>query len=162
MIETECQQLIVSAVKYSGGNALKLNNRFLVGVVDLLVKLPTGNKPRPGFLDGYESRPAFWLEAKLVHLAPKTLETNHNWKLDVTKKQKQYLRDWEAAGMEAGVVSFIQVKGQNVNSLRMALYWLEDCVVNDWRACVTDHYPLGKSDVRAANIMEILETGMLK
>lgn len=146
MIETECQQLIVQAVREAGGVALKLNNRFLVGVVDLLIKLP-------------EAQP-FWLEAKFIRLAQKTIENaDHVWDLDVTAKQKEFLDDWAHAGMLTGVVSFLEVKGKmsGVRGLQMALYTFEDCESRGYRAHVADHQWIGDHGDRMLNIADRLE-----
>lgn len=157
MNELECQGLIVDAVCEAGGRALKLNNRFLVGVVDLLVKLP-------------QVQP-FWLEAKFMRLAQKTVDgTNHVWDLGVTAKQKEFLRQWgkttagefsnrPGAGMLTGVVSFLEVRGKTsgIKGLRMALFTFHDCDINEWRACVTDHEWIGDHGDRMLNIADRLE-----
>ena len=140
MIETEMQKLLIDAAKSVGGQGLKLNNRFLVGVVDLLIKIP--------------DRQPFWLEAKKIDLSQLTVDTtNHIWTLDVTQRQKAHLRDWTAAGMLCGVASFVQIKGQGVKGLQLCLYTYADCVVNEWRACVLDHEPLGDHRSRTERLV---------
>lgn len=140
MIETECQQLIVDAVVAGGGRALKFNNRFMIGVCDLLIKLPL-------------HRPMM-LEAKLLHLSPKT--TNHNWDVGCTKLQRDFLRDWHDAGMLTGVASFIQNKGEDVRSLQMNLVAYEELVGHKWVVYQTDHEPLGEKAQRFENIRNML------
>lgn len=140
MIETECQQLIVEAVVDGGGRSLKFNNRFMVGVCDLLIKMPL-HQP-------------MMLEAKLVHLAPSTV--SHVWKSGCTEIQKRFLRDWNDAGMLTGVVSFIQRKGQDVRSLEMAVIPYQQMVNNAWSVYQIDHLPLGDKSERFDNIRSML------
>lgn len=139
MIETECQQLVVDAVVSIGGNAIKMNNRFIIGVPDLLIKLP-GNLQ------------AFMLEAKKHDFAA-SIRDDHVFDLEVTKLQRDNLRDWQRAGMPTGVVSFIQYKRQDVRSLRMAIYRYGDLPRLDWRGTVGDHLSLGGKDERYASAM---------
>lgn len=108
MLEVDCQSLIVTAVEAHGGKALKFSNRFFTGVADLLIQLP-----------GY---PAFILEAKLINLSKKTIETGHIWDVGCTVPQQRFLREWSEAGMKTGVVSFIQEHGVGLKTLRMAVY----------------------------------------
>lgn len=143
MIETECQQLMIEAVREMHGEGLKLNNRFLVGVVDLLLKMP-------------DIKP-MWLEAKLERLSARTVvNPTWTWELGVTQKQKQWLRKWSDAGMLTGVVSFVQVTGRDVRSLRMALYSFGYMITNDWEARMCDHRLLGDKDDRLANVRDML------
>src|ERR1700679_2322586 len=119
MIETECQSLVVAAVKEVGGQALKLNNRFLVGVVDLFLKLP-------------DTQP-MWLEAKLHKFSASTIARGyHIADIGCTHKQKQWLRDWGYAGMLTGVVSFVMEQGGNVSTLRMVVYSDGEMLTRDW------------------------------
>jgi len=143
MIETECQKLVTDAVEEARGEGLKLNNRFLVGVVDLLVKLP--------------DCPPMWLEAKLAKFSDK-IKPTHRWDVGCTAKQKEFLRDWHRAGMLTGVVSFVQTTGGNMRSLRMALYSYSDMTTNDlgWWAMVKDHKALGDKADRNKNIVDML------
>ncbi len=144
MIETECQKLVVDAVTAHGGRALKFNNQFLVGVVDLLIKLPT--------------YPAFVLEAKKNDFAASTINRDgaFTFNLDVTTKQKQFLNDWYGAGMRTGVISFIQQKGSNVNSLRVACYSKVDLRRRGWVAMIQDHVPLGDKSRRNETLVAML------
>lgn len=152
MIETECQKLVVDAVKEGGGQALKLSNRFMIGVCDLFVKLPT-------------CQPML-LEAKLHNLSDKT--QNHVWDVGCTKLQQDFLRNWHEAGMLTGVVSFIQTTGKGVASLRMAIHefhLLEQGAYSrspevgpplPWCVEQALHRPLGGPDERYINIRQQL------
>lgn len=140
-IETELQQLIVDACKEFGGKAVKLNNRFIIGVPDLLVQLP--------------GHPAFFLEAKRQLVSPKTRELIFN--LDVTVKQKQFLSEWYHAGMRAnGVVSFTVERGGDVRSARMLLLPLYQCNISEWRASLSYHEPLGDARDRLSVLYGLL------
>lgn len=144
MIETQCQQLIITAVKEIGGRGLKLSNRFLVGVCDLLVQMP-----------GY---PAFILEAKLHNLSAKSLGKGHLIEdVGCTKLQRDFLRDWHDAGMLTGVASFIQVPGrETIGSLRLALYSYEQMLAGHWAVHSHNHSALGEKSERMLNIRALL------
>lgn len=143
MIETEAQQLVVRAVKDGGGQALKFNNRFMIGVCDLFIKLPT-------------CQPML-LEAKLHNLSPRTLEAGfHIADIGCTKLQKDFLRDWGDAGMLTGVVSFLQENNKGVASLRMALYSRGEMLKRRWSADIDDHVMLGGPSERFFNIRQQL------
>lgn len=87
--ETDVQLDVVHAVQEAGGAATKLSNRFLVGVVDLLVKLP--------------DRPAMLVEVKKYGVPARSDTVS----LDVTLKQWQFLYDYRRAGMAAGVLAVL-------------------------------------------------------
>lgn len=145
MNELDCQQLVIDAVedKDVGGRGLKFNNRFIVGVTDLLIKLP-----------GHET---LILEAKLHKFAARTIETGYNIAdIGCTMKQKMYLRDWGFAGIRTGVVSFVMRLDGNVGDLMMALFSYENMVARDWSAHTDDHKPLGGKSERLTNIREQL------
>lgn len=143
MTELEMQQLLIDAAKSVGGQGLKCNNRFLVGVVDLLISI-SGHRP-------------MWLEAKRIDLSGRTISnTNHNWRLEVTKKQQDHLRDWQAAGMLTGVASFMQEKGKGVRGLQLCIYSYETCVVNEWIACVIDHHEIGDHRNRMQTLADMM------
>lgn len=141
MLETACQQLVIDAVKEAGGAGLKFNNRFLIGVCDLLIQMPT-------------LRPMF-LEAKKRELGADT--ENHVWELDVTYKQKSFLADWHKAGMLTGVASFIQTTGQDVRSLQMGVYSYVNMLELNWKVYQKHHFPLGEKDQRLGRIRTILK-----
>lgn len=141
MIETEMQQLIVDAVKEGGGQAIKFNNRFIVGVCDLLLKMP-GHQP-------------MILEAKKIDLSART--QNHVWDVGCTKKQQDFLRDWHEAGMLTGVVSFIQTPGREpIRTLRMQIIPYETVLHTNWCVFQSDHRPLGEKSERLLNIRQAL------
>lgn len=135
------QQLVVQAVREGGGQALKFNNRFMIGVCDLLLKLP-----------GYEP---MMLECKKIDLTRRTIEAGHVWDLGCTKKQKDFLRDWHEAGMLTGVVSFIQEPGRGVASLRMAVLYYA-AIRATWKTMASGHVPLGEKSERLTNMREQL------
>ncbi len=143
MNELGMQALIVDVVCRHGGFAQKLSNRFLVGVADLLVKLP-----------GY---PAGVLEVKQRDL-PK--DTRLTWKLDITGPQTRFLRDADAAGMPAGVASFMHRRGSGPLERRLHLgVWTYGAMVIDgWTASYGAHEPLwGKnSSTMDDNIVALL------
>lgn len=93
--ELDLQKLVVDVVNQDlGGFARKLSHRFLIGVPDILVKVP-GNPC------------AVILEVK-QQKAPVKLDTIH---LDVSVAQARFLRDALKGGVPTGVVSFIQKPG---------------------------------------------------
>lgn len=136
MDEVGMQGLVVDAVNESGGFARKLSHRFLVGVADLLVKLP--------------DHPAGVFEAKRYDWA--NLSGVTDFKLDLTGPQKNFLRQAAAAGMPAGVVSFMQRKHRGLRSLSMAVYTLKEAEATRFRAMVHDHCELG-DHIRRRNMI---------
>lgn len=96
MKETDLQSLTIKAVRLHGGAAHKLSNRFLVGVSDLLVKLPL--LPAALLEVKYDER------AKFDPAAPITP--------GVTPLQHKFLKDYHAAGMACGVLSFLKADGR--------------------------------------------------
>jgi len=139
MNELDMQKLVVDALIDGGHQAMKMNNEYIKGPSDLLIKM--------------RGRPAFFLEAKRTDLGKTTIDRNvHTWKWDVTELQKKFMRDWQAAGMRCGILSFVQLTGGNINSLRMAVYPYKTCELEGWTASLADHIPLGKADVRFTNI----------
>lgn len=79
--ELDLQKKICDAVEHVGGHAFKCSNRFLIGVVDISMKIP-----------GY---PHVYNEVKLVKPWPKKAATVS---LDVTPKQNKFLKDYRNAG----------------------------------------------------------------
>lgn len=143
MIETECQQLLIDAVEGVGGHGIKFNNRFVIGIPDLLIKLP--------------SHQPMILEAKLHKFSAKTLSAGHHIAdIGATKLQKDQLRDWAYAGMLTGVVSFVMEIGADVRSLRMALYSHEKMLSSNWSANIDSHMALGEKSERMTNIRQML------
>ena len=147
MNELGMQAMIVEAIKAHGGFAQKLSNRFLVGVVDLLIKLP--------------EYPAGVLEVKQRDL-PK--DTNLKWKLDVTGPQTRFLRDAWNAGMPSGIASFMHRRGSGPLGRRLWLgVWTYDAMVIDgWEAGYGAHEPLwGKNSSTAEENIVTLVRGWL-
>lgn len=143
MIETEAQQLAIDAVKETGGNGLKFNNRFVIGIPDLLLKM-----------QGHE---AMIFEAKLHRFARSTIEAGyHIANIGCTKLQKDQLRDWQFAGIPTGVMSFVMEQESDVRSLRMALYSHEEMLKRHWSAHTNDHFPLGEKSERLTNLRQQL------
>ena len=89
MRELAVQRLIIDLVRGHNGAAIKLAHRFLVGVPDLLVKLP--------------GSPAAILEVKLNHLLVRSTVVRPS----VTPLQWKFLKLFAAAGMTTGVVSIV-------------------------------------------------------
>ncbi len=148
MNELGMQALIVDAVNGSGGFARKLSNRFLVGVVDLLVKLP--------------DYPAGVLEVKQRDL-PR--DNNLTWKLDVTGPQQRFLRDAHGAGMPAGVASFMHRRGSGPLERRLHLgVWTYEAMENEtWHATYGAHEPLwGKNSSTMDDNIVLLVRGWLE
>lgn len=143
MIETECQQLVIDAVKEVGGRGIKFNNRFVVGIPDLLIKL-------------LSHQPVI-LEAKLHKFSARTLAAGyHIVDIGATKLQKDQLRDWAYAGMLTGVVSFVMETGADIRSLRMALYSYEEMLKRHWSAHTNDHVALGEKPERMTKMRQLL------
>lgn len=143
MIETEAQQLVIDAVVETGGCGVKFNNRFIVGVPDLLLQIP--------------GHGAMILEAKLHKFSAKTLAAGHHIAdIGCTAKQQMYLRDWGQAGMLTGVVSFVMEQGADVRSLRMAIYPYAQLPRWGWAVRVDDHRPLGEKSERLTNLRQQL------
>lgn len=143
MIETEAQSLLIAAVEEVGGRGIKFNNRFVIGIPDLLIKLP--------------SHQPMILEAKLHKFSAKTLAAGHHIAdIGATKLQRDQLRDWAYAGMLTGVVSFVMEIGADVRSLRMALYSHEEMLRRQWSANTGDHVALGEKSERMTTMRELL------
>lgn len=143
MIETDCQKLLVAAAEEVGGRGILFNNRFVIGIPDLLIKLP--------------SYQPMILEAKLHKFSARTLALSYQIAdIGATKLQKDQLRDWSYAGMLTGVVSFIMETGADVRSLRMALYSHSQMLTSDWSANILDHTQLGEKSERMTKMRELL------
>lgn len=134
------QSLVIDAAESVGGAGLKLSNRFLVGVVDLMIKLP--------------NYPVMILEVKRRDY----VKTGTGYfVLEVTEPQKKFLRKWWAAGAITGVLSFTQKKGKGVTSLSLAAYTLPQMEGSAWGAHWVDHTPLGDKAQRYKNVLLQLE-----
>lgn len=141
--ETECQKLVVKAVEEVGGAALMLNNRYLVGVADLMVKLPDA--------------PMMILEAKRTVVTPKYWdESSHKpFSLAVTKLQNDFLKEWDYAGVRSGIASFVIKSGSDVSGLHMTLYTLQQDY-ESYYGVVADHLELGGKHSRFESIRNLL------
>jgi len=145
MNELDMQKYIVDSVNHAGGFAYKMSHRFLIGVVDVMVKLPD-LKVMPSHLSGKFA--AGVLEVKQRD-KPKS---NIEFTLDVTPQQKRFLRQARDAGMPAGVASFLQVRGKGVKGLELAIYTLTDIERLDYHVSASAH----SSVATEAQIMEQL------
>jgi len=90
MSELARQKDVIDVARAEGGAGYKSSNRFLNGVCDLVIKVP--------------SFPVMHLEAKYA-LAPVRKDTVH---LDLTALQHDFLREMHNAGGMAGVISFVE------------------------------------------------------
>ncbi len=79
--EIDLQSKIVDAVRGSDGHAFKCSNRFLIGVPDISMKL--------------KAMPHAYNEVKLVKPWPKVSATVE---LELTEKQRKFLREYRKAG----------------------------------------------------------------
>lgn len=150
MNELGLQKLIVDAVNGAGGFARKMNNRFLIGVSDLIVKLP------PQVMHG-SSRgcPAGFLEVKQRAYNIRGLTEFEPGGDGVTHQQAKFLTEAWTAGMPCGVASFLQA-----GSGSGARYWLHIKPWYDWKpgdkvmVRAADHIELSrKPDARANDIL---------
>lgn len=92
MKEVDIQALVCTVVNEAGGFAFKLQDRFVGGRADLLIKLPDDRAPA-GFLEiKQRAYPA----------------TDAQFKLDVTHLQDRFLAKASVAGVPTGVASFLQ------------------------------------------------------
>lgn len=107
MKETDYQKFVLDIVREAGGAGHKLSNRFLVGVSDLLIKLPGRN--------------AALIEVKLAKFAPST-SPDHEFDLGVTVLQREFLKKYHEAGMRVGVLSFVEHGRQR---LRIGMFGLD-------------------------------------
>lgn len=92
MNELDFQKHLVDAAVDYGGHAFKCNNRFLVGVADLSIKL--------------QKRPHVYLECKKHN----TLKGAQNTGL--TPHQLKFLRDYRKAGGISAWATFAPIKGK--------------------------------------------------
>jgi hypothetical protein len=141
--------MIVNAVDGVKGRAHKMSNRFLVGVADLLVKLPEW--------------PAGFLEVKQRDYPT----TDARFTCDVTKPQQTFLRGFDAAGMPCGVASFLQDSYGSGLKLWLNISTWEtmsygDSTIRPFSMTRTAYTFLGKHDERAGNIVTILHNWMLE
>lgn len=89
--ETVLQSDVIEGVRAAGGAARKLSHRFLIGVSDLLVKMPGA-------------------PAALIEVKKDTMPTRGytiTIKPDLTVLQRKFLEEFHRAGMPAYVLSFL-------------------------------------------------------
>jgi len=143
--EVELQRLIIDVVEEVGGASHKLSNRFLIGIPDLLVKVP-----------GYQ---AALIEVKLNKFAaPKNKRVkSHVFKLDVTVPQQTILGEYDAAGMTCGVLSGVLIGGNTVRHLHLNFLGLYVCAMNQYKTDVINHTFVGNHEVRNYRITELLQ-----
>lgn len=149
MKEVDAQKLVIDAVKSAGGHGHKLSNRFLVGVVDLLIKLP--------------GQPAMLAEVKLEKRSSFKGQTSDSvyFTPDVTALQWKFLKDYHDAGMTCGLISFVEVGGKGVKGLSMGTFTLDVDKPYSYRrgdaVLLSQHVSLADPVTRYAKIVELLE-----
>lgn len=137
MRELEAQKIVVDAVTEANGYALKMSHRFLIGIPDLLIKLP--------------DRPTMVLEAKVHECAVFKSETE--FRLEATALQERELRLMRTAGMMTGLLSFISLHKRGIRGLYMGIF-KETGKPQIVRA--VDHSFLGDPKHRQQNIINTL------
>lgn len=136
MNELSLQALVVSAVRGRGGYAFKLNNRFLGGVLDLLVQIPGKSM-------------AIW-EVKRGEYKKEAIP------LALTEMQEKNLRDLTNATGFGGVISFLET---DKHQYMMQAIPFPTMLKNDkgkWVAMAYDHVQL----IRGKREEIIIETLM--
>ena len=149
MKELELQSMIIDAVIDKGkGHAYKASSRFLVGVADVLIKLPQWSA---GFL---EVKQRDWPA------------TDARFLLDVTHAQQIFLRRFNAAGMPCGVASFLQMGTGagfklwlNISTWETIAYG--DDQIEPFSITRTAYTYLGKHDERAGHILNLLHDWLM-
>lgn len=150
MKETDIQSHVIKVVRANGGAARKLSHRFNLGVCDLLIQLPT-------FISKSTTNiPPMLLEVKLRHGA--TLHKNlrgAQFMLDVTRPQREFLKEFRAAGTRVGVLSFMEKRG--LIELYGAVFELDRLERAGYRVDTLDHMPLRPMQERDAKLYRMLE-----
>lgn len=123
MKELDAQGMICKSVRVHGGFARKMSHRFLIGVPDLLVKLPDWD--------------AMFLEAKW---RDEPVQDDHRFKLKVTAQQFRFLKEAQGAGLGSGIVSVLTFKKPGRGSrLKMGLYSLAAMEATDFTVDARSH-----------------------
>lgn len=135
--EVDVQSIIIDAVEANGGKGTKLSNRFLVGVADLLIKLP--------------GVPLAVIEVKLEHL-PKRFNGEHEWKLAVTKPQEEFLLGYHEAGARALVLSVVIGSDRTRKQMAILAMGIDTAIARGYHVRFSDHTPLGGPTDRNLNI----------
>lgn len=139
MKETDLQLTIVDIVNDRGGYARKLSHRFLVGISDLLIKLP--------------EYPAIKVEVKQrIALGGGEREFVLT---DLTRLQKDDLMTAQAAGMNSAVFSFLQTR-DGIRTLYGAAFMIKTLFRDDYRINVAQHVFMGKPEEREERIWQEL------
>lgn len=137
--ETELQLDTIKAVIAAGGTAHKLSNRFLIGVSDLLVKLP--------------ANPAMLIEVKKNPFPVKS----HIVDLEVTPKQLQFLVSYAKVGMRCGVLSFLFTKERGKRVIHAFVFAVIPSLGASAFTVSTDSYRLlGRGDEYGPSIVSLL------
>lgn len=110
MKEVDAQSLVIRSVRAAGGAAHKLSNRFLIGVCDLLVKMP--------------GRPAVLIEVKLQKIGITTSDS-YAFIPDLTKLQEEFLLHYSRAEMATGLLSFVERGGLGRRHLSVAWFGID-------------------------------------
>lgn len=142
MNETALQSYVIKVVRANGGAARKLSHRFNLGVSDLLIKLKDEGHT------GLRTIPAMLIEVKQRH--GNNEDRVRSFDLGVTRPQREFLKEFAAAGMRVGVLSFIQPLRKR--ELYAALFDLDRLERVDYRALPSDHTALGRDQQRNGNI----------
>lgn len=138
MKETALQSLFCEAVRDHKGFAEKLSNRFMIGVPDLVVKIP--------------DFPTAFVEVKQREGVPW-----QDFKLEVTKLQDDWLTRAQEAGTVALVASFVQ--GRALNDLRLRVFTLDTVKSRAYivpKSWWPSYVGLGKKHERSENLIDEL------
>lgn len=92
MGELELQKLVVDSVRMGGGFAFKLANRFLVGIPDLFIKLPTF--------------PSALYEVKIARISRDKKVAHYK----ISPLQWKTLDEYLMAGGVGGIISFAKME----------------------------------------------------
>ena len=137
-LELELQKKTRNAIAEAGGKCRIISHRFIVGVPDLLVKLP-----------GHELMIVEVKQNKFPVRAPIV-------SLDVTVPQKRDLNDWQQAGARSGVLSFlVRKKGVRKELYAAFLPTPEEGfdLKSDPTLAVASHFPI---DVQCRDVVGLL------
>lgn len=150
MKETDIQSHVIKVVRAYGGAARKLSHRFNLGVCDLIVQLPTFVSKNTANV------PTMLLEVKLHHGAPLNRQlVGRDFTLNVTRPQREFLKEFRAAGTRVGVLSFMEKRG--LTELYGVVFELDRLEHMDYRVGTLDHVPLRPIQERDAKLYRMLE-----
>lgn len=124
MNELNYQNWVINTILTNGGYAHKMSHRFIIGVSDLMIKLP--------------KHPATLLEVKLQHIGI-TTSAQHCFQLDVTKIQQNFLLRYYNVGMACGVMSFIERGRKGRRAAGMQIYSMPELTELNYRVQVDNH-----------------------